>query len=134
MTLQISSNCFLDAPESTATVLHSTSTAVTSTALPASTVSGVEAGTSSPTQFSSPSSSKSTGPIVGGAVGGAVALGAIVAFVTWLCIRRRQTRQTKAPSTMYDGAAPTNSMYTTPNPFTPPATRPKIYVSSCPMV
>ena len=61
---------------------------------------------------------------------GVVVLGAIAAFATWSCIRRRQTR---APSAMYDGTAPSNSMYTTTSPFAPPATQLKPYVSSCPM-
>ena len=125
----------LDAPESTATKLQSTATAVISTTLPASitTMAGVATGAPSPTQTSSVFSSKSnTGAIVGGVVGGAVALGAIAAFVTWFCIRHR--RQTKPPSAMYDATAPANSMYSATSPFAPSITQTKIYVSLRPMI
>ncbi|KIM62167.1 hypothetical protein SCLCIDRAFT_120554 [Scleroderma citrinum Foug A] len=119
-----------DTPESTATKAQATATAVTSSALPASITSSGNAGTQSPSPSSS--SKSNTGAIVGGAVGGVVVLGAIAAFITWFCIRRRR-RQTKAPSAMYDGSAPggTNSMYTT-SPFTPSATQPKLYDPSDP--
>ncbi|KAL4072642.1 hypothetical protein V8B97DRAFT_1870213 [Scleroderma yunnanense] len=109
----------LNAPESSAT--KATAIVATST-MPISSITG---DTQSPNSSPSSSSKSNIGDIVGGAVGG-VCLAAIAAFITWFCIR---CRQTKPLSARYDG---TNSMYTAMSAFTPPVTQPKFYDPSDP--
>ncbi|KIJ06369.1 hypothetical protein PAXINDRAFT_20436 [Paxillus involutus ATCC 200175] len=111
-----------DNPESTATHVQSTGSAVTSTSAVSASLTGSPSVTVTPTSTSSSSSSSNTGAIAGGVVGGVVALAAIVGVISYLALKKKRSRV--APSAQFaDPAAAASynqSMHT--NPFTPPST------------
>ncbi|KAG0700895.1 hypothetical protein DFH29DRAFT_601323 [Suillus ampliporus] len=111
-----------DSPESSATVVVQTISAVThSTSVSASlTTSSPTTATGSSTTSASSSSSSNVGAIAGGVVGGIVGLAAIVGLATWFFVKRR--RSSKAPSAAFSdidgGPSYTQNVYsTTPHPF-----------------
>ncbi|KIJ16760.1 hypothetical protein PAXINDRAFT_168244 [Paxillus involutus ATCC 200175] len=110
-----------DNPESTATHVQSTGSAVTSTSAVSASLTGSPSVIATPTSTSS-SSKSNTGAIAGGVVGGVIALAAIVGVISYLALKKKRSRV--APSAQFaDPAAAASynqSMHT--NPFTPSST------------
>ncbi|KAF9218335.1 hypothetical protein BS17DRAFT_87075 [Gyrodon lividus] len=113
-----------DNPESSATRVQSTGSAVATTtggAVSAS-LTSLPSVTSTPSATPTSSKSSNTGAIAGGVVGGIVGLAVIAGVITYFIIKKKRSQL--PPSAQFNdpatAASYTNSMYTTTNLLTPP--------------